>query len=75
MVYSFKTIKIFWLDYRPPEIKTLNFITTAYINNQITIQLGDQDPVAVKLLLKQYLPEDLNREESLTEMLARKLKI
>ena len=73
--YPYRAIKKFWLDYRPPEVKTLNLITTAYINNKIVIQLGNQDPVMVKLYLNQYVREDLTQEESVTEALARRLKI
>ena len=74
-IYPYKVIKIFWLVYNPPVIKTLNFETTAYLNNRISFQLGSQDPVELKLFLDQYLPEDLNRTESITETLARSLKI
>ena len=73
--YPYKTIKKFWIIYDPPEIKTINFETTAYINNKVSLQLGSQDPVQVKLVLSQYLREDLDREESLSETLARRLKI
>ena len=73
--YDYKVIKNFWILYYPPQIKTLNFETTAYVNNKISMQLGDQDPVLIKRVLTQYLPEDLNREESLTDALARRLKI
>lgn len=75
ILYPYKIIKKFWLVYNPPITKTLNFETTAYLNNRISIQLGSQDPVAVKLYLSQYLPEDLDRTESLSETLARTLKI
>jgi len=72
--FSYKIIKSFWIVYTPG-VKTLNFETTAYLNNTITAQLGDQDPVEVKLVLDQYIPEDLDRGESATQTLARKLKI
>ena len=74
-IYPYKVIKKFWIIYNPPEVKTLNFETTAYLKNKIVIQLGKQDPVELKLVLSQYLPEDLEMEESITESLARKLKI
>jgi hypothetical protein len=74
-IYPYKIIKKFWITYNPPEIKTLNFQTTAYLNNIIDIELGKQDPVAVKLFLAQYLFEDLNHEESFSATLARRLKI
>ena len=75
IIYPYKVIKKFWIIYNPPQVKTLNFETTAYINNQISLQLGRQDPVQIKLILSKYLHEDLDQEESLTETLARKLKI
>lgn len=72
--FSYKQIKKFWIDYNPPLTKTLNFETTAYLNNLITLQLENQDPIEVKSFLKKYLLEDLDREESLSEAIARKLK-
>ena len=74
-LYPFKVIKKFWIIYNPPTTKTLNFETSAYVNNKIALQLGNQDPVQLKLVLSQYLTEDLEAEESITEALARKLKI
>jgi hypothetical protein len=74
-VYPYKIVKQFWILYSPPEVKKLNFVTTAYLNNQISFDLGDQDPMLVKLVLGQYIPEDLDREESFSETLARTLKI
>jgi len=72
--YPYKIIKFFWLVYNP-EVKALNIETSSYLNNKISFQLGDQDPIAVKMFLSQYLLEDLDREERLSDSLARKLKI
>lgn len=73
--YPFKVIKKFWIVYNPPEVKTVNLETSAYLNNRVIIQLGKQDPVTVKLVLSKYLPEDLDKEEHFSETLARRLKI
>ncbi|HTL39362.1 MAG TPA: hypothetical protein VL306_00920 [Methylomirabilota bacterium] len=73
--YPYKIIKRFWIVYNPPQVKTLNFETTTYINNRITVQLGSQDPLLVKRVLSQYLLEDLDQQESTADILARKLKI
>ncbi|MBI4049731.1 MAG: hypothetical protein HY395_02880 [Candidatus Doudnabacteria bacterium] len=70
----YKNIRKFWIIYKPPQTKTLNFETTAYLNNTVSLELGDQDPVAVKLFLKRYLPEDLDMDETITDILARKAK-
>lgn len=71
--YPYKSIKQFWIIYNR-EVKTLNFETTAYLNRFLSIQLGTQDPIKLRNILKNYLEEDLDREESLTEKLARGLK-
>ena len=74
-LYPYKIIKTFWIVYNPPEVKILNFETTAYINNQVAVQLGSQNPLQVKQILSQYILEDPNRRESTADILARKLKI
>src|SRR3989344_5790671 len=41
-------IKTFWVVYEPPEIKTLNFETPAPLNRYLTLQRGNEDPVAIQ---------------------------
>lgn len=71
---SWQQIKSFWIVYEPPAVKTLNFETTAYLNRFLTVQLGEADPVQVREFLLEYLPEDLDKNESLSDKLARRLK-
>jgi hypothetical protein len=75
MLFPYKNIKAFWVFYNPPHNKTLNLETTALINNHVVIQLGDQEPVAVKLFLRKYIFEDTDKEEGVTDVIARKLKL
>jgi hypothetical protein len=70
---SYKTIKKFWIIYTRDN-KTLNLETTAYLNNHLVLQLGKQHPSEVKEFLKKYIPEDLEMEESLTDIISRKIK-
>ncbi|MGE5392131.1 MAG: hypothetical protein ACM3NH_00065 [Candidatus Saccharibacteria bacterium] len=72
--FPYKEIKKFWIHYDPAVTKTLNFETTAYVNNMVTLQLDKQDPIEVRNYLKKYLAEDLDREETLSDAIARKLK-
>jgi hypothetical protein len=58
-----------------PENKTVNFETVAYLNNHISMELGRQDPVAIKQFLKNYLQEDLDREESFTLLISKSFYI
>jgi hypothetical protein len=74
IIYPYKNIVKFWILYNPPHVKTLNLETTAYVNQHVALQLGDQDPVEVKIYLAKHLPEDLEKEESLTDAIARRLK-
>lgn len=73
MFIPYRNIKKFWIIYHP-ENKTVNFETTAYLNNQISLQLGSQDPIVIRQFLKNYLQEDLEKEESLSEIISRKVK-
>lgn len=69
----YRSVKKFWIIYTSVN-KSVNFETSAYLNNQVSLQLGKQDPLPVREFLKKYLSEDLDREESFTEVLARKIK-
>jgi len=73
--YPYSIIRKFWIEYQPPHTKTLNFETSTYLNNKIIVQLGDQNPVDVKMMLSEYLVEDLEHQYSLREILAKRLKI
>ena len=73
MKIPFDQIKSFWVVYDPPEIKTLNFETTAYINRYFTIQINDQNPVELREFLLEHLPEELDRKEQLGDKVSRKL--
>jgi len=70
----FDQLKKFWIVYEPPAVKTLNFETSAYLNRYLTLQLADQDPVALREFLLQHLIEDKARDEQLGDKIARKLK-
>ncbi len=74
MHISFRQIKSFWLIYEPPAIKTLNFETATYFNKVITVQLANQNPSTVRKFLLEFIPEDLEQEEHITDRLSRKIK-
>src|SRR3989344_1316372 len=67
-------IKKFWIIYEPPAVKTVNFETAAYLNRVMTLQLVGTDPVKLRQFLLQYLPEQLDQEEDISQRLARKLR-
>lgn len=53
----------FWILYNPPEVKTLTFSHQSSLQPNITIQLEDQNPLKIRELLLNYLPEDVEQEE------------
>ena len=71
--FPYRNIKNFWIIYNNHN-KTLNFETTAYLNNHISLELGQLHPNEIKTFLKTYLQEDLDKEDSLTDVIARKVK-
>jgi hypothetical protein len=73
--YPYKIIKKFWIFYNPPEMKTLNFETSAYLNSTVRIELGSQNPLEVKWFLKNFIIEDIDKEEGFADALARRLKL
>ncbi|MBI4054001.1 MAG: hypothetical protein HY397_01575 [Candidatus Doudnabacteria bacterium] len=68
------TLKSFWIVYHPPETKTLYFQTAQLFNQTISVELADQNPVEIREFLLQYLPEDLEREESNLDRILRLIK-
>jgi hypothetical protein len=73
-ILPYKNIKKFWIIYSPGQIKTLNFETTAVLHRMHSLELGSADPMMIKIFLQQYISEDLDREESLTDVITRKAK-
>lgn len=71
--YAYQVIKKFWVIYAP-DSKALYLETTAYINHNIRVELGDMDPNLVREFLARFLEEDLENRESLSDAIARKLR-
>ncbi|MBX4188160.1 MAG: hypothetical protein KW793_03425 [Candidatus Doudnabacteria bacterium] len=74
LMYSFKTIKKFWIVYYPPEVKVLYLETSAYLNRIMKLELLNQDPIELRDFLKTYVEEDLEGEENLVDVISRKIK-
>ena len=70
----YQQLKKFWIVYHPPEVKILNFETTAFVNRYLTLQLMSEDPMRLREFLLQYLPEDAGRPEQASSKLARTLR-
>ncbi|MBU1289700.1 hypothetical protein KKG85_00415 [Patescibacteria group bacterium] len=72
-LYPYDNLKSFWIFYEPPTLKEISVLSRKKIMPHIKIPLGEQDPVAARKALIQYLPEK-RQEESLTDNLSRQIK-
>lgn len=74
--YEYTELRNFWILYEPPHIKKLTLTFRSAFRPSISIPLEHQNPVPLRKTLKEYLPEDLEREgEPATDALGRILKI
>lgn len=74
--YAFRDLKKFYLIYRPPEVKTLYLDFKTGLRPTLPILLENQNPLKVREVLKNYLDEDLEKEEEpAADAISRSLKI
>ena len=71
--YPFDLIKDFYIIYKPKEIKNLYFEFKSLLKPRVIIPLEDQNPLKVRDLLKEYLDENLEKEEEPASEAFRKL--
>jgi hypothetical protein len=73
-LFPFREIRAFWIIYEPG-VQNLYFTFKKPTNPRLTIPLGEQDPSEIRELLKQYVFEDLSKdEEPLSDAVGRVLK-
>lgn len=74
--YLYQDIQIFWVIYRPREVKILYIKLKSAMSPTIGIPLGDNNPIMVRDFLKNYIEEDLARNSELVrDALSRVLKL
>lgn len=74
--FPYRDLKNFWIAYEPPDVKKLYVEFSAGLRPTLSLSLEDQNPLRVRQVLLQYLPEDLSKEdELLSERLARLFKL
>jgi len=73
--FEFSQIATFYILYKPPELKNLYLDFKSLITPRLIIPLNDQNPLAIRKLLKIYITEDLEKEEEpLSEVFRKTLK-
>lgn len=73
-IYDFDNIKSFWIFYEPEGKRTISFHTKNNLIPYIHIPIYEEDPVRIRKILLDYLPEE-KHEEGIAEILERILKI
>jgi hypothetical protein len=73
--YPYGKIKAFWLIYEPPFVQTLNIRVEGEFIGDITIQLSNTNPAAIREFLITKIPEMEGKSESLSDIFVRLFKI
>lgn len=75
--YKFSELRSFWIIYEPREnVKNLYFDFTSRIKPTLTIPLKEENPLRVRDILLDYLPEDVEKEdEPLSDIIERVMKL
>jgi hypothetical protein len=72
----FQDMDSFAIVYQPPLSKVLYLEPRSPFSPRLRVELEDEDPIALRLHLKQYLQEDLDlQSEHLSDIVARLLRI
>jgi hypothetical protein len=75
-LYEYSKLSDFAIIYHPPYAKVLYVTPRNIARPRLRILLQDEDPVAIRQHLKNYLDEDLHlRDEHLSDIFARLLRI
>lgn len=74
--YPYSELSDFYIIYNPPEVKTLFLEPETSLRPRIRVSLMDIDPNEIKFTLRQYLDENVEKEqEPLSDQIARDWKI
>lgn len=74
--YPYTELKDFYLIYQPPAVKTLFIVPQQVYRPMLRIPLLDKNPVEIRHTLREFLPEDTEKEEEpFSDTFARTWKI
>lgn len=73
---SFDEMENFAIVYQPPHIRVLYIEPKSFFKPRLRVYLGEQDPVAIREHLRDYVQEDLDlRDEHASDILAKLFKL
>ena len=73
LLYHFRDLLAFNIVYEPGEVKTVILRSKRTFAPFIHMEIGDADPVAIRDILLEFLPEDQEMQEPLIDIVARRL--
>ncbi|MFA4830585.1 MAG: hypothetical protein WC862_00415 [Patescibacteria group bacterium] len=74
--YAWSEFSFFYIIYEPPHVKTLFLETSSTFRPVLRIPLLDMNPIEIRHTLKEFLKEDVDKEEEpLTDRMARNWRI
>jgi hypothetical protein len=74
-LYHYKDVAAFNVVYQPPETKIVLLRSKRRLAPLLHLELGDTDPLPVRDILLEFLPEDTDLEEPIVDILARRLGV
>lgn len=74
--YTYSEFSEFYIIYQPPAVKTLYLETKSALRPLLRIPLQDMNPVDIRMALRAYLSENVEKEEEpISDVFARQWKI
>lgn len=73
LLYHYRDLSAFNLIYQPGVSKTVIFRSKRTLAPHLHLEIGEMDPVAIRDVLIEFLPEDDALEESLVDIFSRRL--
>jgi len=73
ILYHFRDLAAFNIVYEPDETRTVILRSRRRFTPLLHMEIGEADPVAIRDILLEFLPEDQTLQEPLADILARRL--
>lgn len=73
--YTWSEFNNYYIIYEPPHVKTLFLDTASTLRPVLRVPLLDMNPNEIRHTLNQYLTEDVEKEEPLSDRMARNWRI
>lgn len=74
LLYHYRDLAAFNIIYVPGETKTVILRSQHVFSPLLHMEIGDADPVAIRDLLLEFIPEDQDMMEPIVDVVARRLK-